>query len=698
MGLTPHPNIAPASAPTPQGGGGILNAAPAALQQASGGLLGEIGGALRGIGPGLVQLGSAGYQDLAGNPKPIATVAGNYAKSDLNSWENFATTGKPNLQVGLDIATLGTGLGSLAGGLSRFAVDRGLVAPAGKIAAIGKSADLTVPDLAKQFGQEGENVLLRQSSTNPVIRARQVAVNKLLNSKVVPNATPLVGSEARLGRAVVRNSVTPGQAFGLKAVPLESAFNRLNKTEQAAWHLKMQHLDPEGWSDLLAAKAIGDPKSTEGVMWTKLQGQKLNSLYRNPTQSKRLMTALQAGHEASALLQTDKVIRGILDPLTAAERPYLPQRLLHHATIVPPAKATEAQPAGIFDRPGASIPELAQKLETQGAAAGLPDELRQPSYVPHSAKTDRPIIGQWRGKPGANPPARPGSTRFNQGTLLKSGILNLHRNSLADEMKLHARFIQRTDTHSALQQVAAKLPEKGLPTGYRLLKSATGEAGLPYTEQAAGALKAEMETKQSLLDRFTTRDQSLPDEHYARDAEGHKLMIPDHVANLLSMEARQTPSMVRDILWNKPTTVWKHMILGLRPAYMTNILVSQHILGALQMAGGRRGVEAYLNHVVPGARLGKLTDATIEDTMPEQAIATFSGSTGTASRGRGVAGKLYQGVMPATLKAETWLRRLMIEGWAKSEPEIQAAMRANGGTTPSPLSDGPKTPSRSPAF
>ncbi len=166
MGLTPHPNIAPASAPTPQGGGGILNAAPAALQQASGGLLGEIGGALRGIGPGLVQLGSAGYQDLAGNPKPIATVAGNYAKSDLNSWENFATTGKPNLQVGLDIATLGTGLGSLAGGLSRFAVDRGLVAPAGKIAAIGKSADLTVPDLAKQFGQEGENVLLRQSSTN----------------------------------------------------------------------------------------------------------------------------------------------------------------------------------------------------------------------------------------------------------------------------------------------------------------------------------------------------------------------------------------------------------------------------------------------------------------------------------------------------------------------------------------------------
>jgi hypothetical protein len=661
-----------------------------------GNLINNTEGFLRGIGPGIVHAGAALVHDtgdlihhgptintdLSLNPldhpkgtkpshfqsqvlAPLIHSEGQYygplAKGDFGGfYRNFHANPLNAIIDAAAVATGGAGALSHVGALSR------------------EAKALTVPDLAKQMGQEGNDVTLRMSHQNPVIRGRQVAVNKLLNSPAVPDATPIIGSEARLARQVVRSSSGAGETLALKAVPLEQAFSKLSKVEKAAWHLKMQHLDPHGYQDLLASKVIGNPKSTEAVMWKKLEGAKLNDLYKNPMASKKLMAALAEGHKAADLLTADKTVRGILDPVTAVERPYLPQRLINDAKIVPPDKATEFRPAGIHDQPGASIPELAQKLDVQGEAAGLPDALRQPSYVPHSAKVDRPLVGQFRGRVGANPAARPGSTRMNEGTLLGKGMLNLHKNSLADEMRLHGRFVQRSDVHSALMQVAAKLPEGGLPNRYRYLKAKAGEASVPYTEQAAGALKNELESKQSLLDRFTTRKDNLGEEEYARDAEGHKLIIPDHVANSLAMNARVTPSLVHDLLWNKPLTVWKHMILGLRPAYMVNIIASQHILGALQMAGGGRGVEAYLNHLIPGARLGKLTDATVEDTMPEQSMATFSGSTGTAGVGR-LASKAYQGVMPATMKAENWLRRLMIEGWAKSEPAVQKAMAENGG-------------------
>lgn len=568
----------------------------------------------------------------------------------------------------LDAATVATlGGGAVAKG-GKVLADAGAISKESKLAKLGEPTALTVPDLAKQMGQEGKDVVLRPSASNPVTKGRQVGINKLLNSRAVPNAAPIIGSEARLARHVVKGATVAGQSLALKSVPLTQAFGRLNKTEQAVWHLKMQHLDPEGWQNLMAEGAVKDPKGTEALMTSKLQDAKLNALYKNPRSSKRLMDALAKGHSAADLLTADKVARGIIDPVAAVERPYLPLRLQAGAKVVGKDAATDELPQGVHDLPGQSIPELAQRIADKGEM--------QPSYVPHSAEVDRKPFQSWR--PGANPPMKPGSTRQNEATLLTKGMLNLHKNALADEMKLHARFVQRGDVHEALMQVAAKEPATGLPDKYRFLKTTSGQASAPYTQQAAGALKAEMESKQSLLDKYTSRDASLPDEQYAKDAEGHRLIVPDHVANSLALEAKPARGIAQHLLYNKPTTIWKHMVLGLRPAYMVNIIASQHILGALQMAGGTRGVTAYLNHLLPGARLGKLTDATIEDTMPEQAMATFSGSTGTTGV-TGAAAKVYQGVMPATLRVETWLRRLMIEGWAKSSPQIVRAMAENGG-------------------
>lgn len=834
-GATPTRSAAPTTAP-----------APAAPAHHGGGFFDEVGGALRGIGVGTANLLESEGKALAntaehpwisraqgekmwkhplaatGNDKYLAPVANAYVQGEKKIWGpvfqhgDFSGVENDPVGAGADVLTLATGgLGGIAK-LGKLAEATNLIAKDSRLARLGEPVALTVPDLAKQLGQEGSDVTRKISSTSPLTKARQVGVNKTLNA--LNPKIPIVGSEARLARTVAKAG-TAGQALALKAAPLEHAFSRLNKTEQAVWHLRMQHLDPEGYQRLLAEGAVADPAGTEALMTSKLQGAKLNALYRNPASSKRLMVALQVGHDTADLLTAAKVSGGFLDPLAAEERNYLAQRVTHGATVVGGDAAKQAQkdlaqhiagihsglesdttaleatlnhhmqeaaaaarradektvgaglrhgfaaqgsvmqgitaedmarmekmplgarrayysklqtsraafhngqvaetlrkiaathdlahqriaeaqaaalPQGIHDLAGHGVPEIIQRLDEENAH--LPDNLRQPSYVPHSAET-APRRSWQTYRPGANPPMKPGSARQNEAVLLSKGMLNLHKNSLAEELRDHARIVQRTDTHEALMHVAAKLPETGLPPGFRFLKTRTGEASAPYTERAAGGVKQELAEKPSLRDRvrggtlseqFTTSEKDLPDEAYAKDAEGHRLIIPDHVANLLSLEARPSKSLLHSLLYNKPTTVWKHLILGLRPAYMVNIIASQHILGALQMAGGGRGVAAYFNHLLPGARLGKLTDSTIEDVMPEQAAASFSHSTGTVGA-RGVAAKAYQGVMPVTMKAENWLRRLMIEGWAKSSPEVVRAMRANGGDINAALRDVAKT-------
>src|SRR5581483_2010801 len=132
-----------------------------------------------------------------------------------------------------------------------------------------------------------------------------------------------------------------------------------------------------------------------------------------------------------------------------------------------------------------------------------------------------------------------------------------------------------------------------------------------------------------------------------------------------------------------PTNVWKHLILGLRPAFFGNITIGNSILGTLQMAPGRWGVIGWLNQVLPGFEKiagPRLTEETMQEIFPEQAYGTFGHSVGfSPNTGLRTAQKAYQGVMPATIHVENTLRRAMAEGWAKASPEVQAAMRRTDG-------------------
>jgi hypothetical protein len=792
--------------------------------------------AVANIVPGTIAIAEHPVRAVKQMGHQYADYYGPLAHGDIGKfWQNVHDH---PLQLGMDafaLATLGAGTAAKLGLLSSRAVD------------------LTVPNIAKMAGQEGEDVVLRKSSTNPLIRSRQVAINRALN-RARPDI-PVVGSQARFARSVGRRALQPSQTLALKGKSFELAFARLSNEEKAAWHLKMQAIEPQAYIRLLHDGVVEDAAGTEAAMTKVLEGDKLNRLYKAP--SKKLTNALVKGRALSELMATEKISRGTLDELSAAERPYLPQRLLHGAEYERPTPAklgvdspalrqargyrdqllrrldaettkprtpAEAQAAlsklerehnaaldkigggmfgdikqsevsfrtrenrraarqnashsgasgrmsttrrtvsqemrdeaekrieaairvnpthpisvqwaartgaidqlraalnpelfakidksklgrsivaptehtvrlrgalaiaderiarleqtvagrvkdtGFIDQPGASIPELAQALAAKGE--------EQPAYVPHSAHSGKLPSRAWRPS-SLNPPADLGSAKMNVGTLMEKGMLNIHHDSLSREHTLFARHVGRTDINQAIIEHAAREPATGLPAGYEYVKTVTGQRTETYTARAEGDLKEALTVpdEQTLRERYFTRNRDDP--AIATDGEGHKLIVPTKVADHLSPAARPTAGLAQKILFSKPTSIWKHLVLGLRPIYFFNITLSQHILGLLQSAPKLHGVQAYLDHLIPGVRLGKLTDETIAEVMPEQAHGAFSSSEGyTSNKGLAAGAKAYQGVMPATLKVENWLRRLMIDGWAHSEPEIQAAMQANGG-------------------
>src|SRR4029077_3175574 len=110
-----------------------------------------------------------------------------------------------------------------------------------------------------------------------------------------------------------------------------------------------------------------------------------------------------------------------------------------------------------------------------------------------------------------------------------------------------------------------------------------------------------------------------------------RLVVPTSVRQILENKSLTYHGGMHRGLYNQPTSVLKHLVLGLRPAFFGNITVGNSILGALQMAPGLHGVAGWLNQVVPGAEhlLGsKLTDATMAKVLPEQASGTFGRTMG----------------------------------------------------------------------
>src|SRR5207247_2612862 len=152
---------------------------------------------------------------------------------------------------------------------------------------------------------------------------------------------------------------------------------------------------------------------------------------------------------------------------------------------------------------------------------------------------------------------------------------------------------------------------------------------------------------------------------------GDRLIVPEGLARSAAGEFTNSGRAIK-LLLERPTQVWRSLVLGLRVGFLTNNLVGNHVLLALRFAGPA-GLRAYLNAIRtakgPAAVERLLRDPATRDVItpefvkqhfPEQAE-TF-GSTQvpkiTSPRLRKLHRATKLGIVPATQSvAEGMLRR-----------------------------------------
>ena len=297
----------------------------------------------------------------------------------------------------------------------------------------------------------------------------------------------------------------------------------------------------------------------------------------------------------------------------------------------------------------------------------------------------------------------PGSLKYNKGTLARTGRLALHPDILGPEYLRTIKYGLFDDIHSELMASAVRIP-KGMPApeGWVYLrKKIVSRTGNPRPQkihkltQEQGAIESSLQELVGSEGEKLTRDSFSALVHSDREiVHGDYLVVPKRLVDRMSGEFHRSNTAVRLFL-DKPTKVWRALVLGFRVGFLTNNVVGNHLLYALQ-AAGPDGMRAYLNAIKREKGIGvvrsllddkKLPPALrqqfMDEFFPEHVQGTFGATQSpvlekvlpskTARRAK----RAGFGIVPATQAlAEGQLRRGLVETMIRKSPEFRKVYRA----------------------
>jgi hypothetical protein len=622
----------------------------------------DVADAVVGLPAGIVQTARHPIGTAKEIGKSYAATYGPLAHGDVSKF--LHTLYSHPLGPILDVATIVTGG---AGGIAKagkVAADAGLITRTGRFANLGERAELTYRSPRAVAGGKGP-VATRLSHTNPVVKARQKAIKKMLDK--LPYETPHIGEAARYAREAQR---LPRQAaMRLTRSKEANAYNRavrgLDNEELAALHLIGNDFHPTDYAAALK-KLQAQGEHVEPSMFKVLENPKVIDKFENP--DAKMTAAIDAAEALTRLDATIKEQHGILDAGTAA------------------ARVGKHRPA-VEDLVGALRP-------TPGRPFYVPD-------VPHARRVANPELA----KMGSGAGVAKNIVKQNRGVLFRTGQLALTPDILGPEFLRTIKYGLADDLHATMMESAARVSAEEaraglIPKGYEFVPKEIigkhgGKRGKPIHPLVRGkraaveAVEDTLPAEERILESFTVKD--LRD---AAQIHGDYLIVPTTLKRELVGEFHRSQSSVRKFI-EAPTKVWRALVLGFRPGFLTNNLVGNHLLYALH-AAGPDGLRAYLNAIKrekgkgvvrslieDGSLPPALRDQFMRDFFPEQIEGTFGGTQmpGASKRLRGKKGRKVRGatvgLLPATQAvAETNLRRALVETMIRKSPEFKKVYRA----------------------
>ncbi|MCR4340296.1 MAG: hypothetical protein NUW01_10475, partial [Gemmatimonadaceae bacterium] len=540
---------------------------------------------------------------------------------------------------------------------------------------LGKAGTLSLESPAAKAGIEGALTITRSTARNPVIRGRQVALDRFM--KMFPAETPIVGEFQRLARELERIPRREAMRLRSAARPYQKAYTKLDEAEQIALGLIGRGLTAEEYKALLVREASAGA-TVEQATLALLDRTDVRSAAANP--SPRLVDAAEKARTAGQAAADILVSRKLLQQETVTERPYLAARVARAEDV----RGAPAQPT-LFPL---------DDLEIQAGLAPIEDVLRtspstdairqafdaegriQPFFLPDRMTVDRSFLGRSGG--GAGVPTRPVGVHRNEALLLRTGRIALQPDVLSGAYMGAVKYALYEDIHNLLLQSGVRVaPGEPLQKNHVYLRRPVGRTKraekIPYTQQT---LRDFREATEELLDDKGAQ------EIFAATAEADRVTVNGfYIAVPKNMIARAAGEFLRSsqaVRWflAKPTAVWRALVLNLRPAWLVNNIVGNHLLYAVKYAGPD-GLRAYARAVKD---MGKETSAfkkLVEDHFPEQFSGTFI-DTQRPGRGTRLQNVISGGLAPADRAVERGLRRAAVETELRRSPAVRAEMRRGG--------------------
>lgn len=649
-----------------KGGRGSLFAAAKKKPDDRGGVLGFVENLGEDAANAIVGL-PAGLVETARNPVKTAKAVGQsygdtYGPLFSGDYGDFFSgVYKHPLGPLLDLATVVT-LGGAAAGRTGIAA--------------GRAGVISLESPAAKAGLHGALTVSRTTSRNPVIRGRQVALDKFM--KQFPADTPILGEYRRLARELDKIPRREAMSLQVKLRPYQRAYNKLSEGEQIALGLIGRGLTPDEYKGLLQREAAAGTRVEAGTLKL-LDRADVRAAVANP--SARLVDAVAKAKAAGQAAADVLVQHRRLTPETAAERPYLAARISRADVDGAPEAPTLFPVDDVAPRaPGAPAP-LDDVMRTAPTVESIQAEFAttgriQPFFLPDQALREMPFIGRAGG--GLGVPRSP--VRRSEAVLLRTGMLALQPDLLSASYLKVVKYALYDDIHTLLMQSAVRVPRgEGLPSGHVFIRRPVGKSGRPesisYTERVANEFR---ESLDELLDEDALGPESLTTKA-ASEAEtrgGYLLAVPESMAKRAAGEFLQSSKAVRWFL-KKPVAVWRALVLNLRPAWLVNNIVGNHLLYAVKYAGPN-GLRSYARAV---KAVGKETDEfrkLMEDVFPEQIEGTFiqTQRPGRFGRAQNIASG---GLAPLDRGTEGVLRRAATETELRKHPAVRARLKTMRG-------------------
>lgn len=597
----------------------------------------------------------------------------------------------------LDLATVATfGVGSVAKG-GQVLAKAGRIAPESRLARLGQPGRITFESPAAKAGLEGALTVTKPTSRRPLRKAQQLAWDRFLKQFAADR--PLVGEFARLARELDRPARRKALARQIDLKPYQKAYLKLSEAEQIALGLIGRAVTPDEYKALLlreqAAGATVEPR-----MLALLDREDVRAAVASP--SARLLDAVEKGRavgEKAAEILREK---GRLGAEAAEARRFLPARLASGAEFRPKGlgRAFEGDPIPVGqeaffadDQLRVISPEDASRAEMELVGGKTIEDLREqfaregriePFYLPDIMAEKRTSIGRSGG--GFGVPRSP--IHRTHAVIFLAGQIALQPDVLSVAYLRTVRYALYDDIHTALLESAIRVPKnEARPKGFEYIRRPAGRSRspekIPYTQRELRDFRDEIEDLLPENDRVEFSTRTAAD---AIEDGDYYLAIPQSLAKQATGEFLRSGQAVRWLL-EKPTSVWRALVLNLRPAWLVNNIVGNHFLYALRFAG-LDGLVAYVRAVRDAGRADAPFRRLVETYIPEQAQGTFlqTQTKGTflerpgRRTGRTVTA-LTGGLRPLDIGVEQTLRRAAVEVALRRSPEIKARLRRMWGET-----------------